>query len=332
MDEPQRTECQFRISLALPWLLKLPDSTYEGRHGRNQYRLVTKAHVTSVGNAVGEGASVMFHAMSGQLTRATGAQVPGAMLRYTEVVIDFFKKIAGSAVSQDDRKRVITIACRCLNHFLDAYRFVAKDFEVRPLSPKEFHETRGGRGLKVQSNMKRSNGHGTLTSGVFFDEKNPVILGGTTSIADAAVDELREHLRAGHTPPLSPLLLLNAEMYLQTGQTRMAVIDASAALDVIVEQIAQMWLLRNGELLTDVDRKLEKMNTVVIMKDILLPNLEIPVDSDFPWENWCKKYRVLRNRVVHDAYEPSPDETQECFDNISRLCKFIGSLQIGTKD
>jgi len=112
----------------------------------------------------------------------------------------------------------------------------------------------------------------------------------------------------------------------------LAVIDMNAALDVLVEQKAQMWLLHNGLSAADVNAKLEKKNTVAIMRDILLPNLEVPPGSGFPWDEWFGKHRHLRNRVVHDAYEPKPEEAQESFDNVTKLCRFIGSLQIGTKD
>jgi len=331
MDEPQKTEAQFRISLALPWLLKLPDSTFEGRHGRNRYLLATKAHVTSVGQTAPNEAAVLFRPMSGQLTAASGAQIPGAMLRYTEAIIEFSKRIRGPAVAEDDASKVLAIAHTCLNHFLDAYRFMASDLGVRPLSLREFHEVRAGRGLLVQSTVQRRDGGRTSTSGVYFDEEDPIILGSPTPIGDAAVAELQEHLRAGHTPALSPLLLLNSAMYLQAGQTRLALIDMNAALDVLVEQKAQMWLLRSGQSVADVNAKLEKMTTGRIMREILLPNLDVPTGSDFPWDEWDRKHRHLRNRVVHDAYEPKPEEAQVSLDNVSRLCRFIGSLQIETK-
>lgn len=332
MDEPQRTDAQFQVSLALPWLLKLPDSTFEAQHGRNRYLLATKAYMTSVGETASDEAAVLFRPMSGQLTAAAGARVPGAMLHYTEATIGFFKQIRGPAVAEDDTKKVLAIARTCLNHFLDVYRFIARDTDVRPFSLREFHEVRAGRGLLVQSIVKRADGGGTLASGVYFDEKEPILLSSPPPLGDPAVTELREHLKAGHTPALSQLLLLNSEMYLQAGQTRLAVIDMNAALDVLVEQKAQMWLLHNGLSAADVNAKLEKKNTVAIMRDILLPNLEVPPGSDFPWDEWFGKHRHLRNRVVHDAYEPKPEEARESFDNVNRLCRFIRYPQIGTKD
>ena len=68
------------------------------------------------------------------------------------------------------------------------------------------------------------------------------------------------------------------------------------------------------------------------VQQILLPNIEMPPGADFPWEEWREKYRALRNRVVHDAYEPTSQEAQDSFDNVSSLCRFLESLELHTKE
>lgn len=324
-----RNKAEFRITLSLPWLLRLPDLTFEGKHGRNQYRLFTKAVLDRDGDEEERDPRVAFRAMTGEITEAKGAHLPGAMLRYTEVSIGFFKRIRGTAVCKEDFDAVITIAHGCLNHCLDVYRYMTKDTEVRPLSNSEFHQVRAGRGLLLQSKVETGS-RGKLTSGVFFNEADPISLGKHTAVDEETVLELRAHLKAGHTPALSPLLLLNAQTYLRTGQTRLAVVDMSAALDILVEQKARAFLIHSDGDPDDVSERLERKTSGAIMHEILLPNMEIPPEADFPLDDWLGKHRHLRNRVVHDGHEPTAQEAKECFENVSRLCGFLSSLEIQT--
>ena len=115
MRKRKRKEAEFRISLALPWLLRLPDSTYKGTHGRNQYLIVTKAEVKESAETEEGAGRVAFQPMTGELTRAAGAHVPGALLQFTEVRLGFSKRIQGAAVEQEDFNKVLAIAYGCLN-------------------------------------------------------------------------------------------------------------------------------------------------------------------------------------------------------------------------
>jgi hypothetical protein len=328
MDEEEKSEVQFSISLALPWQLRVPDGIFEGRHGRNHYALATKAASNRVGNSVPVQPTVLFRVMSGELTSAAGAHVPGAMLCYTEVTITFLKRVPHAAIETEDTERVIASAHKYLNHFLDCYRFVAKDTDVRPLNRREFHEVRAGRGLRVQSKVQRPDGTGTLMSGVYFDENDPIVLGSAGPIDAQALTELRQRLKEGHAPRLDRLLLLNAEAYLKSGETRLAVVDMNAALDVLVEQKAKIWLVQHAHSASAASEVLGKMNTTVIMRDILRPILHVPTPADFPWDEWYQKHRLLRNPVVHDAYEPTVPEAAESFENVSKLCEFLWAASI----
>ena len=328
MAVSDKVKADFRISHLLPWALRLPDSTYECTDGHNHYSLTTKTHESTIGEDTTEGATFMVRAMTGQITEASKTHIPGAMLRYTEVTITFSKKIPESAVRQADIKDVLSLAHRFLNRFLDCYRLITRDSEVRPLTRAEFHQVRGGRALSVWCNVKRSNGTGTLGAGVFFDEENPIVIGNSKPLTESEVTELRKHLRAGEIPALAPLLLLNAEMYLRSGQNKLAVIEMNTAFDILVEQKAKALLVHLGQTPSDVENELERKNTTAIVKTFLLPNIDPPSANDFPWDEWYTKYRPLRNRVVHDGYEPEVEEAQNSLANLRKMCNFISSLQI----
>ena len=78
--------------------------------------------------------------------------------------------IDADTVSPEENNAAKNFAHELLNQFLDVYRFVRRDPEVRPLTVAEFHQFRGGRGLLVKSNLRHPDGRGQLTSVLAFHE------------------------------------------------------------------------------------------------------------------------------------------------------------------
>jgi hypothetical protein len=321
-NEPKSVEAAFQVSLALPWLLKLPDAEYHAKRGRDEYVVRTKRHVLAVGSHDSPEPSVMFDQRTGELASATGAHVPGAMLRHTEVHIGFFTRVPSMDMDHQRRDRVIVLAYQALNHFLDVYRFAAGDTDIRPLSFREFHQVRAGQALFVQCHMREGE-HGSLSRGVVFEDDDPMVLGKPATLAEAELTEFRERLRLGHRPVLGRLLLLNAQMYCSSGQTRFGVIDMNAALDIVAEQKAG----KCAEPAVPVER-LERMTTVAIMQEVLLPRVDRNHQIHTVWADWFGTFRQLRNRVIHDAYEPTLDEAERSLDNISHLYELVDSLKV----
>lgn len=318
----------FEISLALPWLLRLPDSVLRCKVGRSEYLLVTKAHVTEIGASKGDHPGISF-GLNGTLAAAKGADVPGAMLRFTEVLLKFSKRLHTDLVRPEESRRAAKAAHKFLNYFLDMYRFTTRDPDVRPLTSLEFHDFRAGRGLLLKSNVVRAGGKCESAVGVIMHEQDPVVLGTSPVLPKPEFNDLRRHLEHGDIPRLSSLLILNAAMHIRASQTRFAVIDMNSALDIIVEEKAKIWLIHNGCSASEAESQLERRNTRAIMQDVLLPTIKVPADDQFPWDQWCAECRDLRNRVVHDAYEPTLEEAQRSYDTIEQLCRFLSSSPEG---
>lgn len=321
----------FEVSLALPWLLHLPDLEFVCKIGPNDCRLLTKAHIAEAGQPHGDKPQMAVGLNTGAIMIGKGVHLPGAMLKYTEVFIRFSKILKTESVTQEDSREVTTVARDFLNYFLDVYRFTVKDSEVRPLTVIEFHEFRGGRGLLLKSNVRHDDRHGEATFELVLNREDPFVFGQVPLLTEQQTKELRQHLESGDVPRLSPLLLLNARMQIRAGQRRFAVIEMNSALDIVVEEKAKLWLINNGCSEIQAESRLEWKNTKAIMKEILLPTLKVPDDWEFPWAEWCTECGPLRNRVVHDAYEPSREEAERSYEIISKLCLFLNGLELEVK-
>ena len=323
MAEVERKMVEFSVSLALPWLLAVPDQSYDCRFHTNHFHVSTRQIVEKREGESGFGIMVN----TGAITNPSSAQIPGRMSAYSEINITFGLEVAEVPVPHEEIKRVIDLAFHLLNYFLDVYRFITKDAGVRPLSRPEYHEVRAGRGLLVKS-LFREGGKGILSSGVAFGEDTPATLGESRLLPAEQQEEMKERLAAGQMPLLSPLLLLNAEMHLRSGQTRFAVLEMSSALDIRAELVAEMILLHDGNAKEVVTARLEPMNTRRILQEIVWPTLEPGQAPPPEWPEWRDKHRLLRHRVVHDAFEPGREEASECMACTRALCDRLATLRI----
>lgn len=316
-------EVEFRFTLALPFHLRLSDAGYEGNLGRNAYLLHTKSIYSPIGEDNTSPGKLAFKPFTGELTMATGAEVPGALLRYTLVCVQFWKKLSRSDLDENDCVKALAQAHRYLNHFLDIYRFLTQDTEVHPLTRREFHQVRAGRALHRSVHLKQGE-KAQLQFGIIFDEDDPITLGPPVPLEDSVQVEFRRLLKSSVVPALPGLLLLNAESYLRSGEERLAVIDMNAALDIVMETVALSLLEAKGTPRNVARDMLEGMLTRRIILEIVDPGLALDIKSDPDWIAWDASCRMLRNRVIHDAYEPKAGEASESLRVIRALCAKVG--------
>ena len=319
-------ECHFAFSIALPWLLQIPNRTFRTRSGHNECGISTLKQNVNLDSSSGTSAHVLFRGIDGLLTSATDAEVPGAMLSYTRVSIEFTRKIEAAEPTENETETARNSARRYLNRFLDAYRYVSKDTRVRCLSQAEFHKVRSRHALHfvTRSRVKK---RVVQKMGVMFDEQDPLCLGKTEEIPLAQIEELTTRLESGQEPLPEWLLLLNAESYIRSGEYKLAVIDMNTALDIVSERQAFHWLTHKGTSKKDSETCLNKMFTMTIVEQILIPAIPESARGSFRWEDWRQQCRPLRNRVVHDGYEPTCDEAEASYEIVSSCCKYIASLE-----
>jgi hypothetical protein len=327
LQADNRLEAEFIVTVALPYYLRIPDTAFHCP----QYNLSTQLQEQSIGDPAKaphlEGrdtAFVCYRVATGELTGAKGIETPGAMLRYTLVSIAFRRIIDRPDISEAHEQQIINIVHKYLNHFINVYRIISGDIEVRPLTKAELCKVRAGRGLHMRATIHHGNSD-TLQSGIIG---TPFIARGLDLLTQTQIEEIRTKLESNQTPLLAPLLLLNAESYIYTGEHKLAVIDMNTALDISVEQKALHLLVKEGMPDDEARTKLEKQLTVQIVENILLPKITANDKDKFPWIEWKDKFRPLRNKVVHDGYEPTAAEAIASLETVSKIFWFINSWDI----
>ncbi len=87
-DTPS-VEVEYRFTLALLYHLRVADGEFEGRVGRNAYLLHVKSVYSPLRREGDAEGMIAFKPFTGEITTATGAEIPGALLRYSLVCVQF---------------------------------------------------------------------------------------------------------------------------------------------------------------------------------------------------------------------------------------------------
>lgn len=318
-------KAEFVFIIRLPFWLRLPDGDYKGKRGNSSYMIGVRCvdvQPDSDDRAAGTGKLQAFVATGGaQVTGA--ARMPGSQSRYTEMQIGFAMDVPGDAIASKEHHLARDCARTYVNHFLDVYRLLAEDIDVHPLTQTAFHTVREGQGLTCRVLAPLAPGKKQLQLCTVFDEDNPVRLS-VALLDEEAQRDIRRAIEEGKEPPLTRLLLLDAESYLTSGDTRLAVIECSAALDLVVEQKAMEILMAEGKSGEEASRRLDHASTSRIIGSEILPRLAVDPPSEI--DEWARTHRGLRNQVVHDALQPTKEQARQAVDCARSLCVFVSSL------
>jgi hypothetical protein len=252
------------------------------------------------------------------------------LLEYSLVSIRFAGRVSAIPVPHEEALDARRMAHRFLNHFLDLYRFTAKDSATLPLTWGEFHEVRAGRALLCamapddpEALSRAAGGEPIMQAsfGVAFRDEDPIVhhFGPRRLIEEDVEAGLRKNLLEGVKPDLPALLLLNAAHHRAASDFRLAVIDASAALDIVVETLARRILVKRGLTLEAAEGKLERLTTLPTVREVIVGSTDMDVESDADWQAWETQHRHLRNKVVHDGHQPGESEAVDMLGSIDRL-------------
>lgn len=318
---------QVEFKLALPYLLRVRDGTYEGRWQNDQYVIITKAVETALEDPDLAEGEVRFFPNTGQIKTGKGVSISGAMLQYTEASIRFMARVSGPSPVDVDVKLECARAGSFLNHFLNAYRFLASHAEVRPLTLTQFREYRAGRALGLATPSRPTGKPGQMVVSRVCATPVTIRLGDRQLIPDVVEQELRRRLAAGQVPHVEKLLRLNVESYLQTGDNRLAVIDGNTALDIVSERKALQVRLRQGQSEADARQQIERITTHPLVASIVIPGVAFDIENHPWWRSWLAVGKPLRNAVVHDGYEPGAQEARDSCNVIGFLMDLIEGAQ-----
>lgn len=326
MKEPEQ---EIRIHLVLPFLIRLKDGTYQCRLGENEFLIhlksietsLSKENTKSTKDGIQE-SRVLLKASTGELTEANKIKVPGAMLQYSQVTLQFWKRGAiKSNEKQEEINKNIARAHKFLNRFINVYRFVTLDIEAHPLTRGELSEVRAGQTFHFQINCPQE---GKLIMGADFGEHGVVPT--PEPFGDNEHQHITRMLLDGVEPPIVDLLLLNSRSFLRDGERRLGVIELGAACDIDMEQVTLNMLKARSELTDTVRQTLETYSTRRIALEILQPIINEDLVNSTPYTEWDTKFRPLRNRVVHDAYEPTPEEAEAALNLVESLHNYLASV------
>lgn len=318
------------IRLALPFLIRLKDGAYRCKQGNNEFLLHLQSIKTDLvdekvksSEGDSEESKVLTRPSTGKLTEAVAAKVPGAMLQYSLVTLQFWKRgaIKSNETQAETNEKNIALAHEFLNRFINVYRFITSDIEAHPLTRRELSEVRANQTLGFRINSPQQ---GKLIMGTYFGEH------GFTSVPQPFGDD--EHQRVtqmllnGVEPPVVDLLLLNSRAFLRDGERRLAVVELGAACDIDVEQVTMNILRLRGELSDEMRQRLEDSFTRQIARDRLQPIINEDLINSTPYTEWDATFRPLRNKVVHDAYEPTSAEAEKALQVIESLHALLATV------
>lgn len=335
MLEKKKPKQEIRIRLALPFLIRLKDGTYQCRMGKNEFLLhlqsiktdLTKENTKSTEDSSQE-SRVLTKASTGELTEAVGAKVPGAMLQYSLVTLQFWKRSTiKSNEMQDEINKNIALAHKFLNRFIDVYRFITSDIEAHSLTRGQLFEVRAGQTFHFWMNCLEEDGlKGKLIMGTDFGEHGVMPI--PQPFGDNDHQRITQMLLEGVEPPIVDLLLLNSRSFLRDGERRLGVIELGTACDIDVEQVTLNMLKARGELTDKMRERLENNSTRWIAREILQPIINEDTINSAPYTKWDNDFRPLRNRVVHDAHDPTPEQVEAALEVIESLHAFLATVTL----
>jgi hypothetical protein len=87
-------------------------------------------------------------------------------------------------------------------------------------------------------------------------------------------------------------------------------------------------LKQRGELTDENIRKLELRTTKQIIKDILQPIIDQDIIGSEEWIAITGEFNDLRNKVIHDAYEPTQKEVIDAMVIVKSFNKLLNEAKI----
>jgi len=123
--------------------------------------------------------------------------------------------------------------------------------------------------------------------------------------------------------------MVSAYAALSRGQTRQALIDGSAALDITTAQLTISLLERGGMSTDEAEAKVEGLATKQLVLRLLSAKLGAPLTESTQWSAWDTKVRQLRNAAVHTGTAPPLRATADALRSIANLIDLLQKLCAG---
>jgi hypothetical protein len=314
----------FTVRIALPYLLPLRDGIYPVHQLDGESANVRLERTTRIiGKPDGDGPQVAFSFPTGDLVGAEGFDLPGMPLAYTIATVLMHATLDHDP-DDDDLREVQGAAFRAIRRLVDGYRFLSRDVEVEPLTTKQFFEIRAGKPLVLRAVINCGEKKFSDTY-LALDPQRP-IQGPPEPLDQDFHTRLIAGLTSGEEPPLPGLLMVDASAALARGQTREALLDASAALDVITAQQTIALLERRGEHAEQAEVRVEGRTTKQLVLRILSAHLGAELTESSQWVVWDTTVRPLRNDAVHNGRGPSVLATRDALRAIADLMRLLDVL------
>ena len=110
---------------------------------------------------------------------------------------------------------------------------------------------------------------------------------------------------------------------------RLSIIDLGTALDIDVEEITRRVLKSRGKFNAEYDRKLDAKTVIPIVEEILIKNIEEDILNSKQYNEIKHEFiKVLRNPVIHDAYEPTKEQVTNAFKIVKEFRQLLSKITI----
>lgn len=224
---------------------------------------------------------------------------PNGHFRYTKLQLFTNTKFA-----QDHHEKILDteawdkiteLSIDIVNFLLDAYRYESGEFHVERL------------GALNIVNIYFIDGN------VGFYPMHLPVQGGMLNRSNKEIEKMKKRLGAGEAPPLSELLLLNAQSNLEKRIYPFAVIFAFQALDIFLENYLRNAFKEQGLSDREIKKRLNQVwNTRERLKKLIfeVTGHSIVLEKPILWSSWRSSYKDVRNKVVHFGEEASKTKAE----------------------
>lgn len=209
-----------------------------------------------------------------------------------------------------------------LNILIEQYRYIRNDIFVEPLT---MHTLEGTycyqylNGNLIEEYKAAGKIPTIITDDVWMNEIDPTDL-----------DTLKDRLKSRFSVPAIESLILSAENLLERGSFRSAVVEASAALEIAVENKITEKMKNEGVSNTEIDEYLAKTETNFYQRCDY--QLKAKTSKSFVehnrslWDIINENRKTFRHKIVHSSLNPEPEIVNKIILDYKNAIEWVESL------
>jgi hypothetical protein len=296
-------------SFDLPFGIELPDDNYQVQ--LDEYSAIV--HLRKVkrnGNIAGMPEGVEFAPMSIESDR-------WGRLFYTttRVILEYSTPIKWEVLLDDV---CLDKAIRCIKRIIHVYRYVTGTINMQSLSKADI----------FSHIVKHYDAQGNELPGMVFAIGGIMKFGGghEPSIDDQHLMEIKKMLSNNQKISTVTDLLLDARENHFFENFRVAVAEAETAFEVFIDRYLADKYRSRSRSEQEINLLLENTPFKNLLSDHIRQFVSFDYSTSTELAEWKNKSYLLRNKVVHDGYAPTAQESKDAIETVYKTIMYIKSL------